>query len=312
LTISMKIEIGEDGKSATVKCDGYDEHIISKDECETFHLIPAQYNGAIKALVGKSPAHSGLFSPVWSDDMQKNNQDMYQYYDKLPDQVKTRTMCSAPGGEIIVDPNDIQSESVIVSSRVFENDTSTPATFNASISQLVQNVVVSSWEVGGALTLGMSMQMSVGIGIVSASTTYSMSYSQSWGIGGQKSKSVSVGDESGVVVQLQPGKKVIGELNAYRGKIKFQIPYESTLVGYAAAIFDDAVTYNSVKSNYQFIDINDVIKNNKKADGKLFSYPINSKETVEINYYTRATIVLRDGDTGAVMKTIRVPVRETS
>jgi len=201
---------------------------------------------------------------------------------------------------------------VIVSSRVFENDTSTPATFNASISQLVQNVAVSSWEVGGALTLGMSMQMSVGIGIVSASTTYSMSYSQSWGIGGQKSKSVSVGDESGVVVQLQPGKKVIGELNAYRGKIKFQIPYESTLVGDVAAIFDDAVTYNSVKSSYQFIDISDVIKNNKKADGKLFSYPIKSTETVEINYYTRATIVLRDGDTGAVMKTIRVPVRDIS
>jgi hypothetical protein len=261
--------------------------------------------------VGKSPAHSGLFSPVWSDAMKDDDQDMYQYYDKLPDQVKTRTMCSAPDGKIIVDPNDIQSESVIVSSRVFENDTSTPVTFNASISQLVQNAVVSSWEVGGALTLGMSMQMSVGIGIVSASATYSMSYSQSWGIGGEKSQSISVGDESGVVVQLQPGKKVIGELNAYRGKIKFQVPYESTLVGDVAAIFDDTVTYKGVKGKYLFIDIGDVIDNNKNADGNLFSYPIASKEIVEINYYTHATIVLRDGDTGAVMKTIRVPVRET-
>jgi len=311
MTISIKIQIGEDGKSATVTCEGYDEHIITTEECETFHLIPVQYNNAIKNLLGKSPDHSGLFSPVWSDDMEKNKQDMYQYYDRLPDQVKTRTMCSSPDGKITVNPNDIKLEPVIVSSRVFENDTSTPATFNASISQSVQNTVASSWEIGGALTLGMSMSMSVGILIVSASATYSASYSQSWGIGGQKSKSVTIGDESGVSVELQPGQKIIGELSAYRGTIKFQIPYKSNLAGYAAAIFDDNVTYNGVKSQYQFITIEDVIKNNKKANGDPFSYPIESTETIEVDYYTQATIVLRDGDTGAVIKKIRMPIKGT-
>ncbi|PWC19616.1 ETX/MTX2 family pore-forming toxin [Brenneria corticis] len=184
----------------------------------------------------------------------------------------------------------------IVMDQVFANNSSVSGVYNVKISQSVQNTVKSSWNTGGKLSVGQKVQYGISFLGTGGKGESSISYEQSWGIGGENSKTITLGTESGVQVTLQPGQAIIAELVASRGTMRVQVDYRASLSG------QSAVNYNPVYKDHHFwgLPITQIMRSSN------INNAIVSSEIIEIGFYANSQIILRDKKTGESFRTFNL------
>lgn len=271
--INISIVAGQDGSASSVNASGTVQHVITDEERTTFKLGDKQLKDAVKAYFGKSPNDAYLHSPTpWGD--------LYKKY-SWP---QVQMVLVVESAEIL----GITSEPVIVKSQEFVNNSKQKGTFNVAISESVNNTTSSNWSTGGTLSIGQKFSYGVKFLGAGAEGETSLSYSQSWGIGGQESKSITVGSTSGVSVELDPGEAVIADLSASRGVMKVRIRYNAYLIG------STSVNYNPTFKGHHFFSLG--IGGVMSAGGTANS--IKSTEDIEIGYYSNSKIELKDKASG--------------
>lgn len=273
--INIDIVAASKGSSSSAHAYGFIEHIITDEEVKTFHINDDQLKDAVNKYFGARPDDAFLHSPTpWGD--------MYKMYD-WPEIKMTLLPTNC---EIL----SIDSQPIIVKTQDFVNNSSKEGTFEVGISDSVQETITSNWNTGGALSIGQSLEYKVGFLGNEISGTSSLSYTQSWGIGGEKSRSTTVGSSSGVTVTLSPGDALTASLSANRGTMKVKITYNAYLSGGTAVNYN----YGYKGHHYWLLPISDVM-----SAGNI-SNSVISTETLEIGYYSDARIEIRDKKTSAL------------
>jgi len=172
---------------------------------------------------------------------------------------------------------------VIIATKTFKNNSTKKATFDASISDQVTNTTESNWSETDTIDVGQTISYGVSFLGAGGGET-SMNYSHSWGQGGSESKSIIVGTDSGVSVELEPGESVEAVLTASRGVMKVRIVYKAYLTG------STAVNYNPTYKDHHFWGLN--IGSVMSAAG--LSINRQYTEDIEIGYYSNSNIELRN------------------
>ncbi len=224
LGIKIGIVAGHDGSISSVKAEGKIQHVITPEERATFKISDDALKACIFGYFGFPPGNVYLNGPT------PPYGDMYAGYNWTP----VQTVLQVESAEIL----GITSTPEIVKTQEFVNNSAKKGTFHVSIKEDVSNTVASTWSTGGTLSVGSNIEVSCEFLGVGAKGSVSLSYSQSWGIGGEESKSVTVGSDSGVDVELDPGESVLAELSASRGSMKVRIRYNAALWGYVAMHYD--------------------------------------------------------------------------
>ncbi|MGQ0604469.1 MAG: ETX/MTX2 family pore-forming toxin [Anaerolineales bacterium] len=273
--ISISIVAGQDKSASSVDASGSVQHVIEKKERTTFKLGDKQLKNAVKAYFGKSPSDAYLCSPTpWND--------LYKRY-RWP---QVQVVLVVQSAEIL----GITSEPVIVKTQEFVNRSSRKATFTVSISESVNNTTSSNWSTGGTLSIGQKFSYGVKFLGADAKGETSLSYSRSWGVGGQESKSITVGSTSGLSVELGPGEAVLAELSASRGVMKVRIRYNAYLSGSTALNY-----YPKYKGHHFFhLGISGVMSKGGISNSVI------STEDIEVGYYSNSKIELKDKKTMAL------------
>ena len=266
--INIKIIAGADVSSSSVQASGTVQHIITDEERTSFKLGDQHLKDAINKYFGKAPDDAFLHSPTpW--------EDLYKRYSWPEVQV----VLVVESAEIL----GVTSEPVVVKTQEFKNSSNQKGSFNASITETVNNTTSSNWNTGGNLSVGQSLSYGVEFAGTGAKGETSISYSQSWGVGSQESKSITVGSTSGVSVDLAPGESVIAELSASRGVMKVRVKYKAYLTGVSAVNYDESFKDH----HFWSMDINAIMN----SAGLLNS--IKSTEEIEIGYYSNSKIELK-------------------
>jgi len=270
--ININIVAGHNKAASSVHATGSVRHVITAKERTTFRLGDKQLKDYVKAFFGKSPTDAYLHSPTkWHD--------LYERY-------------SWPQVEMLLVVRDarileITSQPVIVTSSEFANNSSHAGTFEVGVSDTVTNTTAFSWSLGGTLTIGQSLEVGIGLEGTGIKGEASWSYSQSWGIGGQKSKSITVGSSSSVSVELEPGEAIVATLSASRGVMKVRIRYNAYLIG------STAVNYKNKFKGHHFFSLPISGVMSKGGATNL----VESTEDIEIGYYANSKIELTDKKT---------------
>ncbi|WP_027393890.1 follicular epithelium yolk protein subunit [Aquimarina latercula] len=273
--ISISIVAGQDQAASSVNASGSVQHVITDEERTTFKLGDKQLKDAVNKYFGKSPNDAYLHSPTpWGDLYKKYNWPQVQM------------VLVVQSAEIL----GITSEPVIVKTQDFTNNSSIKGTFNVAISESLNNTTSSNWSTGGTLTIGQKFSYGVKFLGAGAEGETSLSYSQSWGVGGQESKSITVGSTSGVSVELDPGESVVAELSASRGVMKVRIRYNAYLIG------NTAVNYNPTYKKHHFwsLGIGGVMSKGGVSNS------VQSTEDIEIGYYSNSKIELKNKISGKI------------
>ncbi len=130
----------------------------------------------------------------------------------------------------------IVEEPVIVDRQVLDaRKAPAPVGFHPEISDSVTKGIATSWEesseIGVSATVGVKTGSDLVGGEVEASTTVSASHS--WGKGGSEEKSVAVGNNLALEVELQPGMLAVAALTLNRGVMEVEVQYQAMVSGYA-------------------------------------------------------------------------------
>lgn len=160
--IVITVKAGTDVSTSSVSASGYEMHMITDQEREAFGIKRSALKDAVKAYFGKRPTDVYVHSPTPWDDL-------YKRYDW--DEV--RTTLSAVSAKIL----EVTSEPVIISTKTFTNNSSKPATFNASISDQVENTVESNWSESSTVTAEQSIHYEIGFLGTGGGGETSLSYS---------------------------------------------------------------------------------------------------------------------------------------
>ncbi len=269
--IEISVKAGTDTATSSVSASGSVQHIITDKERSTFGIEDSGLKNAVGKYFGKNPNDAYLHSPTpWSD--------LYKRYGWSQVQTVLVVQSATVTG--------ITSEPVIVATKTFSNNSSNKATFNAGISDQVSNTTESTWSETNTIEVGQKFTYDVSFLGTGGGGETSMSYSHTWGQGGSESKSVSVGSDSGVSVELDPGESVDAELTASRGVMKVRIVYKAYLTG------STAINYNPTYKGHHFwsLDVGSVMGADSLQTTREYT------EDIEIGYYSNSKIELKDSN----------------
>ncbi|WP_195575895.1 follicular epithelium yolk protein subunit [Paenibacillus sp. 1001270B_150601_E10] len=265
--IQVSIHAGHDKESSTITAAGIMLHIITDKERSTFGIDDNALKQAVETYFGQRPTDAYLHSPTpWGD--------LYQSYNWS----QVQTVLNVKNATIL----EITSEPTIIATKSFTNNSDKPATFIASITDEVSNTSTSSWSQTDTVSFEQSVSYEISFLGTGAGGETTLSYSHEWGREDSESKTVTVGSESGVSVDLGPNESVEVQLSASRGVMKAVIEYEATLTGVTA------LNYESKYKDHHFwgLDIHNVMR----AAGIPLTQTFT--ETIEIGYYDSSKIVL--------------------
>lgn len=268
---NISVVAGTTAATSSVTAYGFDAHIITDHERESFTITNKPLKEAVKAYKGKKPDDVYVHSPTpWGD--------LYEKYGWA----EVETILIVKSAEVL----GVSSEPVIVSTQTFTNTSSKTATFNAAIQDQVTNTVEHSWSSTDAIEISQSFTYEVGFLGTGAGGETSMSYSHEWGQSKTESESITVGSTSGVEVTLEPGESVQAQLIASRGKMQVRITYMAYLSGQTAVNYDD--TYQG--HHFYGLNINNVMEADNLPTTMKFT------EDIEIGYYSNTTIKVIDAN----------------
>ncbi|MBJ7222567.1 MULTISPECIES: MspA family porin [unclassified Brenneria] len=279
--MSIRINVTTSGEQSSISTSavGVVRNIISDTERNTFQLNDNQLKRAFEITLGRWPNDAFLRSPTpWGDLYDRFNWQQVQRTLR-PRNIRVLSQTSRPE---------------IVLTQDFINNSSVAGTFDASISQTVENTVTSTWSTGGALTVGHSVEYGINFLGTGVTGNSSISYTQEWGVGGSRSTSVTLGMQSGVTIPLGPGQAVTAELVATRGTMRIQVEYIASLQGHAAA------NYNPPHNGHHFW--RGVLS--RMMSETNISNSVVSTETINIGFYSHSQIILRDKRTKQIVRVV--------
>ena len=185
---------------------------------------------------------------------------------------------------------DISSAPLILKEQVFKNNSTKTASFDVSISDSVSNTIESNWSDTVGMTASQKVTYKAFFGEGETAVTLSSDFER----GGSNSKTVTVGQSSGVQLDLGPGESVKALLSAAKGTMKVRVIFEAYLSGAAA------INYNPTYKEHHFWapDINGV----RQAAGMASTVKI--VNDIQVSYFSNGEITLDDLPTRrAVFKT---------
>lgn len=274
--MDIHIIAGKDKASSSVKVTGSVQHVITDEERKSFKMEDAQLKDGVGKFLGKRPKDAYLHSPTpWGDLYKKNSWHQVQ------------TVLVVESAEIL----EITSTPTILDTHTFTNSSSIddPA-YTVKISETIQKTTSTNWTMSETISVDQKFTYNVGFLGTGGGGETSLSFSGSFGQGGEESKSVSVGSECSLTVDLKSNQSVVAELSASRGVMKVRIRYKAHLTG------NTAVNYNPPHRGHHFwnCDIGSVMSAADVPNSLEFT------EDIEVGYYSNGKIVLKDGNTGSI------------
>ena len=265
MPFSIDIVVGDKIETSSVLASGEDAHVIKDTEIPTFGISDEQLRKAVERFFGRRPNDAFLRSPTpWGD--------LYKTYNWEQVTVHLRPAEASITG--------INSNPVILKTQTFKNNSSKQASFDVSISDDVSESVESNWSD----TIGISVSQSVSYGTKFVGGDTSIAFNAEFQKGGSKSRTVTVGQTSGVAVDLDPGESVKAVLSASRGSMTVRVVFEAYLSGLSA------VNYNPRYRDHHFwaLGINGV----RQAVDLRDTFRI--VNDIEIGYFSNGDITLED------------------
>jgi len=276
--ININITASGDKGACKAEASGSIQHIVTDQERKTFGINDGALKNAIGKYFGKNPNDAYVHSPTPWGDLYKTHR-----------WAQVQTVLVPVRAEIL----GITSVPDILATKTFSNKSTVKGTFNASISQEITNTVGSTWSTGGTLSISEALEVGVDIEIIKGKSTTTIGYSQSWDVGGSKSKSSTVGSESGVSVELDPGQSIEAQLSASKGTMKVRVTYKAVLQGSVA------VNYDPTFKDHHFWAL--PISNIMSAGG--MSNEVISTEDLDIGFYSNGKVEIKNTD-GTVLRNI--------
>lgn len=279
--MAMNVEIYTDPATNENRANvsGVSTEVISDDSILAFRLHSAALKPAIAKYLQPSdkflqilayPTDVFLRSPTpWND--------LYSSYNWA--QVQQNLI---PLSATILESTS--SPSILKKSQL-ENESSSEAWFDSSITQTVSNTVSSSWSQSHKISVGQKITYSFKLGdSASVGGETSFSYDHTWGSEESKSQTVTLGSSDGTRVLLQPNEKRLVELSADRGTLKVRVQYRASLTGLMA------VNYKKKYKGHHFYGFK--VANVMAANA--ISNSLQNTQDLTFEYYTNAKIVLKD------------------
>lgn len=276
--------------TSNVTATGNEFHVITDQERKTFNINDIQLKNAVHTYFGQAP--TDVFVKSSDNWPNKSWADLFSRYKWQQTQTNMQVQDITITG--------ISSTPVIIASRLFKNNASTPATFSANISENVANTIESNWSSSQSITTGLSvstkLEVDVQVAKVTSEIESSFSASQTWGEGGSSSQSTTVGSSSGVSITLNPNEGATAQLIATRGVMKIRVNYIVYLSGNAA------INYEKPFKGHHFwaFPISDVMQAASIPSTKIVT------QDIEVGYYSDASIIVSDSH-GVPKSIIAVP-----
>ncbi|WP_294330362.1 hypothetical protein [uncultured Sphingomonas sp.] len=264
MAFNVQIVYGKDVASSSVKATGEDIRPLTKDLYPIFGLTDDLLKKAVEAYLGKLP-------------------DAVYVADPTPDNWYATNSWEA----IVIRLKPVKAEIVSIDtaisqlkSQVFKNNSSKTASFDVSITDDVSDTVDSNWS--ETKSFGVSQSVNYGTSFIGGDT--SITFQADFQVGGSKSRTVSMGQSSGVMVDLAPGESVTANLIASKGTMKVRVVFEAYLTGVIAAYYKGVFKWKHVWP----VDIAGALE---ALNG---SHTLRVTNEIAIDYFSSGEIVLED------------------
>ena len=271
MSILLTVIAGISSDYANVKATGIESHVIRNEERKLFKIDNSEkLKDILEDYTGQRP-----------DDVNLSSSDFpwgYLYHDYNWNEIETEV------GVMKIKIQDIVTQPVIVTKKIFKNKSKKQATYNASITDTVTNTVESSWTKLNKIAYGYIIKGSFKISDMGGEANQSFTFDHSWGQGGITRHMTTLGSSTGVVVTLDPQESVTAELIATRGTMKIKVKYDLKLKGSAV------INYESTHNGHHFWSM-PIEKIFQKA--QIPNYRTVTEEIL-INYYSDAKVIIRD------------------
>jgi hypothetical protein len=271
--IQVIIIVSADKAHSSVSTSGSIHHTITDNEAQTFNIGDTNLKNAIGNYFGKEPTYAYLHdpTPIWT------NPSLYERFGwhevKITLFVQSATV------------TEIAAKTEIFAAKILINNSNKRATFDASISTKIQNIVENNWSKTDAIEVGLNFSYKVefeGCGKAGEST---LLYNHLWGQDASESKKVKLEISREVNVDLDSGESVEAVLTASKGVMKVKILYRAYLEGHIA------ICYHGKKYKghwYWALPIIGVMNASDLDICKDFT------EEIEISFYSNAQVELRN------------------
>lgn len=278
MNIIIKGDIRE--SSASVQASGDHVDTMTETEKSAFGWDDNVIKDTVARYFGKAP----LDAFVNSDE--SNNVLKYDLYTMFNWKV-TKVHFIPIKAEIL----GISAEPTLVSKVEFENNTDKKATYHADMSQTVTESTSHTWSQSNTLGVQLSIDCSMQLPGVKLGAENTLSYSHQWGENKSVTKSVEIGLQGGVSVELDPGEKATAKLSASLGKMKVRVTYKVYIDGSTAVHYDPPYAgHGSGKGHYFYaFDTPYLMYYNNLPYEKIVT------EDIEISFYEDAYISLDQG-----------------
>jgi hypothetical protein len=269
MAISINITVGENAGSTTVQAIGEDTGPVEAGEIANLNLSdPA---GLIAAYLGAFP------TTVFFSDPCNDGQPWYGEFGWDPVTVTRR----ATGATI----KSITTTPYVASTQSCVNTTNETMEFTPSLSQHVTNTVSSTSSESQAVSVSQEISYEIGFLGTGASGATSISYSKTWENSYTKSTDEGFSLNLGAAIPVPPGETMVAELMLSRGTVVIEIGYLLSLSGRIAAGY-----YHEFRGHHIFGVPVDWLLTNAK-----FPTTVTATETLTIDFYANASIVVRNG-----------------
>jgi len=278
MSISIAITAGADTNSSSVSQAGNVQQIATPAQIASFFSSTNLTDAVTSYANGSTPDDIFTCSPTpWGD--------LYSTYG-WP---QVQSMLTVQSATIV----EVNATPCIVATQSFSNTTGAPmqCTTNMDYSSTVGSS--TTWTTEDSITASQSVSYGIGFPGTGVEGETSLSYSHTWGTADTEEESVTLGTGASVTFELPAGESRVAELVTSQGTATVQVVYQMTLSG------DIAVNYSDTWNGHHFwaFDVNAVLGNSNLPT------VITATETIVINMYTDASIVLKDGSTLQVFPT---------
>ena len=213
--------------SASVQASGNFQETMTEQEKGAFGWNDDVIKDTVNRYFGKAPQDAFINSDESNNVLGYDLYSMFQW-------AQTTVHFIPINAEIL----GISAEPTLVSQVVFENNTDKKATYHADMSQTVTESTSHTWSQSNTLGVQHSIDCSIQLPGVKFGSENTLSYSYQWGENKTVSKSVEIGVQGGVSVELAPGEKAIAKLSASLGKMKVRVTYKVYVDGGTAIHYD--------------------------------------------------------------------------
>lgn len=271
--VSIKVDVNKSG-NVTVAYSGVEVAVVTDEDIRQFNLNDTNLKIAVsKHYKSGRPRNVYLKSPTPWGDLFKT-----YHWEQVS---RVLSIKSARVKNLTKNP-------IIVMSQDFENLSTKPVKVNTGISHTIENTLTTSWSKNREFTVSQEISYDVNLIFAKVAGVTGFSYTTNWGVSEEKSKSETIGANTGMETELQPGQAVTAVLSATAGFLEIEVVHKMSLKG------NLAVNYRNPFKNHHFYGppILSVLRSGDIPTEKT------TIETIKFGYHVDATLKVYDKVTG--------------